>query len=80
MVEPHLLMGRPSLGVRIAALLFVADAGFGIAMPIALSHLARTGELPMTPWGFRAISGPFEQLGGDRFAGPWLVSRWCVCA
>jgi hypothetical protein len=53
--------------VRIAALLFVADAGFGIAMPLTLAHLARTGELPMSPFGFRSFSGPFEQLGRDAF-------------
>ena len=37
-------------------------------MPIALAHLARRGELPMTPWGFRAFAGPFERLGRRRFA------------
>jgi hypothetical protein len=53
--------------IRIAALLFMAEAGFGLAMPGTLAHLARTGELPMTPLGFRAFSGPFEQLGTDGF-------------
>ena len=48
--------------------MFIGDAGFGISMPIALAHLARTGELPMTPWGFRAFSGPFERLGEERFS------------
>ncbi len=37
-------------------------------MPIALGYLARRGELPMTPWGFRAFGGPFERLGRRRFA------------
>ena len=49
--------------MRIAALLYIADAGFGIAMPITLAHLARTGELPMTPIGFPSFTGQFEQLG-----------------
>ncbi|HEV8489134.1 MAG TPA: hypothetical protein VGQ58_05050 [Candidatus Limnocylindrales bacterium] len=62
--------------MRIAALLFLADAGFGIAMPIALAHLARTGELPLSPWGFRAFSGPFEQLGRDAFT----VLGWALVA
>lgn len=55
------------------------DAGFGVAMPITLWHLARHGELPMTPWGFRAFDGPFEQLGRERFValGLGLVA---VCA
>jgi hypothetical protein len=69
--------------------LIVEALGFGGAMPIALAHLARHGELPMTPWGFRAFAGPFERLGRPRFtllgaalmavsalqavAGVWLV-------
>jgi hypothetical protein len=36
-------------------------------MPIALAHLSRRGELPQTPWGFRAFAGPFERLGRRRF-------------
>lgn len=65
--------------MRIAALLFIADAGFGIAMPFTLAHLARTGELPMSPFGFRSFSGPFEELGRNAFA----VLGWAlvvVCA
>jgi hypothetical protein len=57
---------HPSQALRIAAVCFVADAGFGIAMLLTLAHLARTGELPMSP-GFRSFSGPFEQLGRDAF-------------
>ncbi len=60
-------MRGPSVAIRIAALSFISDAGFGIVMPFALAHLERTGELPMTPWGFRAYSGRFEALGRDRF-------------
>jgi hypothetical protein len=65
--------------VRVAALLFIADAGFGIAMPITLAHLARTGELPMSPFGFRAFSGPFEQLGRDGFTAlGWALVAVCA--
>jgi hypothetical protein len=65
--------------VRIAALLFIADAGFGIAMPITLGHFARTGELPMSPFGFRSFSGPFEQLGSDAFTGlGWALVAVCA--
>ena len=43
--------------------------GFGIGTVLTLWHHARTGELPMTPWGFRSLAGgPFEQLGSERFA------------
>lgn len=46
---------------------------------VALASLARDGELPMTPWGFRALSGPFERLGPQPFTalGLGLVG---VCA
>jgi hypothetical protein len=65
--------------VRIAALLFIADVGFGIAMPITLAHLARTGELPMSPFGFRSFSGPFESLGRDAFTGlGWALVAVCA--
>jgi len=43
-------------------------AGFGIGALWATLHLRRTGELPMTPWGFRALSGPFERFGSDAFS------------
>ena len=70
---------RPSLGIRIAALLFVAEAGFGLATPFTLAHLARTGELPMTPFGFRSLSGPFEALGRDAFiALGWALVAVCA--
>lgn len=62
--------------LRIAAILFIADAGFGIAMPFTLAHLAQTGELPMSPFGFRSFSGPFEQLGRDAFT----VLGWTLVA
>lgn len=55
------------------------DAGFAIATPVVLSHLARHGELPMTPWGFRALAGPFEQLGPERFTAlGWTLAGVCA--
>lgn len=59
----------PSQAIRLAAALFLVDAGFAVLMPVALAHLQRTGELPMTPFGFRAFSGPFERLGKRPFMG-----------
>jgi hypothetical protein len=53
---------------RWAALAYILPAlGFGIPTPFVLAHLARTRELPMTPFGFRSHSGPFEQYGQDAF-------------
>lgn len=37
--------------------------GFGAGAVVTLVHLALTGELPMTRFGFRSMSGPFERLG-----------------
>lgn len=75
-------MKRPnqrSTAIRIAALSFMLDAGFGVTTPLVLSHLARHGELPMTPWGFRALSGPFERLGPERFTGlGWALVGVCA--
>jgi hypothetical protein len=41
--------------------------GFGGSMPVALVHRLRHGELPMTPWGFRAFAGPFDRLPMDHW-------------
>jgi hypothetical protein len=70
---------KPSATVRVAAVSFMLDAGFGVAMPLTLAHLARRRELPMTPWGFRAFDGPFTQLGPERF-GALGASLVAVCA
>lgn len=59
-----------SPAIRGAAVSYIAlGIGFGGGAIVTLSHLARTGELPMTPFGFRSMSGgPFEALAPDRFA------------
>ena len=65
---------------RAAAVILVAiGLGFGLAQPIVLEHLRRTGELPMTPWGFRAMSGPFERFDADTFRA-LLIAMGAVCA
>jgi hypothetical protein len=56
--------GRPTA----AALSYVLPAfAFGIPTPFVLWYLVRNGELPMTPFGFRSHSGPFEAVGQDGF-------------
>jgi hypothetical protein len=72
--------GRTSLAIRAAAVSYVAlGLGFGAGSVVTLAALARDGQLPMTPWGFRSMSGPFEQLGPGGFTilGSALVG---VCA
>jgi len=59
---------RASRALRAAALLYAANGlGFGIGAALTGRYFARNGELPMTPFGFRSLSGPFERLGRDRF-------------
>ena len=69
-----------SLAIRAAAVTYVAlGLGFGAGSVVTMAYLARDGQLPMTPWGFRSMSGPFEQLGPGGFTilGSALVG---VCA
>ena len=62
-----MIAGR--LATRIAGtLLAMLGASFGPAPVWATMHLRRTGELPLTPFGFRALSGPFERLGRGSFS------------
>jgi hypothetical protein len=71
---------RPSRTERAAAVVLIAAGlGFGVPTPFVLEHLRRTGELPMTPWGFRAMSGPFERLGPEAFSA-LVVAMAAVCA
>jgi len=57
-----------------AALAYVLPAlAFGIPTPFVLRHLVDTGELPMTPFGFRSHSGPFEAAGQAGFVALGVV-------
>ena len=80
MIETNRVQDHPSRAVRAAALLYAANgAGFGIGAALTGWYFARNGELPMTPFGFRSLSGPFESLGPGRF----LALTWAlvgVCA
>jgi hypothetical protein len=66
--------------LRAAGGLSVAlGAGFGVGGVVALRHLAEHGELPLTPLGFRALSGPFEQLGPEAFSAlGWTLVGVCA--
>jgi hypothetical protein len=70
----------PPASLRAAGALSVAlGTGFGLGAVLALRHLGETGELPMTPWGFRALSGPFEQLGEEAFTTlGWALTGICA--
>ena len=56
-----------STSVRAAAVLYALPGiGFAISVPLVLAHDALRGKLPMTPFGWRLMGGPFEQIGTDR--------------
>lgn len=78
--NPPVGPGRPSTIVRVAAAMYVLlGVGFGIGSVVTLVHFVRHGELPMTPWGFRSMSGPFEELGAQRFiALGWALVGVCI--
>jgi hypothetical protein len=66
---------RGSRPVRTAAVMYLAlGVGFGVATVVTLAAFVRDGELPMTPFGFRSLSGPFEQLG----PGPFTALGWAL--
>ena len=80
MLSSPAVPGRASLAIGAAAVTYaVLGVGFGAGSVVTLVALARDGQLPMTPWGFRSMSGPFEQLGSGGFTvlGSTLVG---VCA
>jgi hypothetical protein len=61
--------------------MFVAlGLGFGIGAIVAIDHDRRHGEMPMTPWGFRAFAGgPFDALSKERFISLlWAVVAVCA--
>ena len=57
-----------------AAMYLLLGVGFGVGTVVTLAYLSRAGELPMTPWGFRSLSGPFEGLG----PGPFTALGWAL--
>jgi hypothetical protein len=61
--------GRRGLAISAAAILHVAlGLGFGIGADATMVYLDRNGELPMAPFGFRSLAGPFEQLSDRQFS------------
>ena len=57
------------LAARAAAVIqILIGLGFGGGSLWTVLHLVQNGELPMTPWGFRSMAGPFEALGHQAFA------------
>lgn len=66
--------------VRWSAIVYIVNGvGFGIGAIVTLLYFARNGELPMTPFGFRSLSGPFEKLDARTFSFlGWLFVGLCA--
>jgi len=47
----------------------VPGVGIALATAAILLHDARRHELPMTPFGWRLLGGPYEQIGTDTLTG-----------
>jgi hypothetical protein len=68
------------LAARAAAVIHILiGLGFGGGALWTVLHLVQNGELPMTPWGFRSMAGPFERLGTEAFVALG-VALAVVCA
>lgn len=63
-------MERLPRTTRIASVLYVVPGlGFALAVAAILLYDERRHELPMTPFGWRLLSGPYEQIGTDTLTG-----------
>jgi hypothetical protein len=68
------------IALRAASVAYVLPGlGFGIGALVTIRHLAVHGELPMTPWGFRAFDGPVVRLGPEAVTALlWLITAACA--
>ena len=63
-------MERSPRTTRLASVLYVVPGlGFALATAAILLYDARRHELPMTPFGWRLLGGPYEQIGTDTLTG-----------
>ena len=70
--------GRRALRVA-AALHVLLGLAFAVGSSPVLVYHARNGELPMSPFGWRYMSGPAEQLGPVLFmALGWTLVAVCI--
>jgi hypothetical protein len=57
-----------SRALRGAAVLHLfLGLAFGLGSPPVLAHFARHGELPLSPFGWRYLAGPFERFAPEAF-------------
>jgi hypothetical protein len=61
---------RSSRATRLASAMYVVPGlGSALATAAILLYDARRHELPMTPFGWRLLGGPYQQIGTDTLTG-----------
>lgn len=56
----------------------VPGVGWCVSTSAVLAYLRQRGELPMTPFGFRLLGGPYAKIGTDRLTPLGWSLAWAL--
>jgi hypothetical protein len=66
---------------RVTAIFYaVPGVGWAVSTLLVLAYLDRRGELPMTPFGFRLLGGPYPRIGIERLTPLGWALAWLLVA
>jgi len=66
---------------RVVALIYaVPGIGWAVATLAVLLYHHERGELPMTPFGWRLLGGPYPEIGTDRLTPLGQALAWLLIA
>ncbi len=64
---------------RVLAVIYaVPGIGWAVATLAVLLYHREHGELPMTPFGWRLLGGPYPEIGTDRLTPHGLALAWLL--